>query len=341
MGIPIHYDLQAVVLLYSLGPSFDNFRMAIVARDNLPTPDQLKIKILEEAEARSKGNTTTSPEEAFQTNHKGKGDKPRFKNRSTYHSKQNCAKCGRNNHTTEKCYAKTKINNKESTYLAEEICLSSGNRSPTDSLTLCLDSGSTSHVCKNRDVFDSITKLSNNNSLQLASNGQSVQILGKGLAKISHADRMLNLPDTLLVPNLTTNLLSVSKITSKGFKVTFDKNEAHVYNSQNEVVTRAKMSNGLYYVDTSAPKEKSNLICNSNIQEWHAKLGHINENDLKLAMKNKILNGLKFNSNEKLGDCEICIQSKMTRKPFPASGYGICIFLINASSVDVLRRGPV
>ena len=72
MDIPIHDDLQAIMLLYSLSPSYENFRVAIESRDNLPSPNQLKIKILEEHEARSKNNSgsSTHPEEAFYAKNK-------------------------------------------------------------------------------------------------------------------------------------------------------------------------------------------------------------------------------------------------------------------------------
>lgn len=40
------------MLLYSLPSSFENFRCAIESRDELPTPEVLRIKIVEEYDAR-------------------------------------------------------------------------------------------------------------------------------------------------------------------------------------------------------------------------------------------------------------------------------------------------
>lgn len=48
-------DLLAIVLLYSLPNSYDNFRCAIESRDELPTPENLRIKILVESDAESHG----------------------------------------------------------------------------------------------------------------------------------------------------------------------------------------------------------------------------------------------------------------------------------------------
>lgn len=53
MNVEINSDLLAIMLLYSLPKSFENFRCAIETRDDLPTPDTLRIKIIEESDARN------------------------------------------------------------------------------------------------------------------------------------------------------------------------------------------------------------------------------------------------------------------------------------------------
>lgn len=64
LEISINDDLLSIMMLYSLSPSFENFRVAIESRDDLPKPEQIKIKILEEFEARNKDSTEHS-EDAF------------------------------------------------------------------------------------------------------------------------------------------------------------------------------------------------------------------------------------------------------------------------------------
>ena len=51
-NIEVNSDLLTIMLLYSLPPAFENFRCAIESRDALPTPEALRIKIVEEADAR-------------------------------------------------------------------------------------------------------------------------------------------------------------------------------------------------------------------------------------------------------------------------------------------------
>ena len=60
MEIAIDDDLLSIILLYSLPPTYENFRCAIESRDDLPSADVLRIKIMEESEARHDVNTQSA-----------------------------------------------------------------------------------------------------------------------------------------------------------------------------------------------------------------------------------------------------------------------------------------
>lgn len=66
MGIDINLDLLAIMLLYSLPPSFENFRCAIESRDELPSPE-VAIKIIKESDARM-GDVRTNTQKALIAN---------------------------------------------------------------------------------------------------------------------------------------------------------------------------------------------------------------------------------------------------------------------------------
>jgi uncharacterized protein YkvS len=55
MDVEINAGLLTILVLYSLPSSFEIFRCAIESRDNLPTPEALRVKIIEESEARRSG----------------------------------------------------------------------------------------------------------------------------------------------------------------------------------------------------------------------------------------------------------------------------------------------
>ena len=61
MDVNVNDDLLAILLLYSLPPSYENFRCAIESRDTLPKPEDLRIKIVEENDSRRSNDVTANP----------------------------------------------------------------------------------------------------------------------------------------------------------------------------------------------------------------------------------------------------------------------------------------
>ena len=151
MDIIINNDLLSIMILYSLPASYENFRIAIESRDLLPSPECLKIKILEESEARNK-NYNTEQEEAFLSRRRNNNFQRRYDNNSRYsnnNSKQyqsnitrypnnttrysnnnsenrnTCRVCSKPGHCARDCRSKN-YKTKEETFKAE-VCLTSSN----------------------------------------------------------------------------------------------------------------------------------------------------------------------------------------------------------------------
>lgn len=107
MEIDINADLLTVMLLYSLPPSYENFRCAIESRDELPTPENLRIKIIEEHNARKNDTREHVPNAMLVKRQSGKcpytnkksGNKSKAsskaENRSTYLSSTSATDAGR------------------------------------------------------------------------------------------------------------------------------------------------------------------------------------------------------------------------------------------------------
>lgn len=85
----------------------------------------------------------------------------------------------------------------------------------------CLNSGSTSHICRNLDFLIETNKVESG-KLKLVSDA-SAEIKTRGVAAITTVingkRRDITLGETLHVPKLRMNLLSVSKITDKGYRI--------------------------------------------------------------------------------------------------------------------------
>jgi len=72
MDVVINPDQLTIMMLYSLLPSFENFRIAIESRDELPEPEALRTKIVEESDARSNATTSNQLQNALLVNKRKK-----------------------------------------------------------------------------------------------------------------------------------------------------------------------------------------------------------------------------------------------------------------------------
>ncbi|KAG8182853.1 hypothetical protein JTE90_002270 [Oedothorax gibbosus] len=106
-----------------------------------------------------------------------------------------------------------------------------------------LDSGATSHMCFNPDLFFEIT--TQIDSYITLADDKPAKITGKGCVRITIPDeecgtKTLKLENVLCVPELKTNLLSTSKCTRNNRVVVFDAREAKVILEDGSTLFRAE-----------------------------------------------------------------------------------------------------
>jgi len=183
----------------------------------------------------------------------------------------------------------------------------------------CLDSGATTHLCDDASSFREINS-SRSGILNLA-NCTSTKTKGEGTAQlaanVSGGETSISLSKTLLVPDLRTNLLSVSKIVDRNFEVLFRKESAVVLDSRGEVKMRADRVGDLFFARESrlascaaSTVPKSEAI---TLELLHRRMGHTNVRDIRDAVHKGIMSGIKELS------CDVCAKGKMSRSPFPKS----------------------
>ncbi|XP_018375987.1 PREDICTED: uncharacterized protein LOC108769473 [Trachymyrmex cornetzi] len=147
-----------------------------------------------------------------------------------------------------------KENKEESKYseVTMTACAFSGNVHDTADIlkpqsTWYLDSGASSHMCRDQFAFKEI-RANNKQTLNLATM-DSTKIRGAGVVKLKINNEVTAaLQDTLFVPDLRSNLLSVAKMTDYGHEVTFKKDGATVVNMNNDKIIEAKRVGDLYIV---------------------------------------------------------------------------------------------
>lgn len=108
MNVVINPDQLTIMMLYSLPSSFENFRVAIGSRDELPDPKTLHMKIIEEFDARKSAATSNQSQDAMFANKK-KRNKPKenLANKENHKKeklfKYKCFKCHGRGHKASEC----------------------------------------------------------------------------------------------------------------------------------------------------------------------------------------------------------------------------------------------
>ncbi|GBN24257.1 hypothetical protein AVEN_109695-1 [Araneus ventricosus] len=90
--------------------------------------------------------------------------------------------------------------------------------------------------------------------------------------------------ETLCVPSLSYNLLSVAKLTHLGFTVQFNGQSADIVNSMQDMKLKADGVGDLYFLRTEEKKANTASTVSASMdtrssgdfQKWHTRLGHLN-----------------------------------------------------------------
>ncbi|UYV79912.1 hypothetical protein LAZ67_18001028, partial [Cordylochernes scorpioides] len=322
MDAQVPEDFLSILLLCSLPESYEGFRTAIETRDELPSFEALKVKMLEEEIRQTQLNGTTNAEQAFLGN-------PERKNLpSTSKPKPrgfpfSCHFCGKKGHKAADCRKRKSRNPKN------EMVASFGTKylSKLGANEWCLDSGATAHMCSSRDSFDHFEETAPV-KITLA-NGGFIEALGKGKVKLECSGKngpvTLSLEDVLFVPELNGNLFSISRCTGKYNIVNFKYRKAKIVNLHTKICIQAYERNGLYILSQiNCPKALATReICiagEKNYEKWHSRFGHLNLQDLKKLKMQNIVYGLP-NFDVKNFTCEVCLKGKQTRLPFQKESF--------------------
>lgn len=318
--------------MYSLPASFENFRCAIESRDTLPTPDALRTKIAEVSDARKGGFQRESSENsnALYVNK----DNPRSVESRDSENKKPLAKqsggkpsrcyiCKRSGHKKAACWFKDKDKKSNSAKCATE------NVYPNPAVfqaiehnrDWCLDSGATTHFCNDIRGFSEINK-TDHGVLNLA-NHSTTEITAKGKVEFisENFDGKTNLllTDALHVPDLRANLMSVSKITDRGYDVTFNKEHAKICDMSGKIILIAHRVGDLFYVRECSEDACVALAPKPNkisLETLHRQCGHANIKDISDALTKNIVTGVLLKESSGKFDCDVCLKAKMVRMPF-------------------------
>ena len=102
--------------------------------------------------------------------------------------------------------------------------------------------------------------------------------------------------------------------------VTFHKNHATINPKDGSIALKATEQGQLYIVNET--KEIAFNVCEQNnldVIKWHQRYGHINLNDLKKIVNEKMVSGINFEPKVSNVECEVCAKCKIHVLPFSKS----------------------
>jgi hypothetical protein len=127
----------------------------------------------------------------------------------------------------------------------------------------------------------------------------------------------LKMKDVLYVPDLMKNLLSISALEKKIFKVSFKDGDVLMWakgETLNKEIIIGSEENGLYKLKGHSEASMTHAIGNS-CELWHRRLAHINYKALPYICK--AVTGLPKLKGDHKGVCNGCAQGKNIKNLFP------------------------
>jgi transposase InsO family protein len=127
----------------------------------------------------------------------------------------------------------------------------------------------------------------------------------------------MKMKDVLYVPSLTKNLLSISTLEKKGFKVAFIDGEVLMWakgKAMEEAIVIGKEEGGLYKLKGHSEAAMTHSIENP-CELWHRRSAHIKYKALPYV--SKAVTGLPELKVDHEGVCNGCAQGKNIKNPFP------------------------
>lgn len=295
IGFKVNDEWVGCIMLAGLTDEYKPMIMGIENCGMEITGDEIKTRILQDVKIEDKQSNALIAK-------KGPSNKYRGNAKTTLR----CFNCNEVGHFSKDCPKKMKYKSKK-----KSMCAVLNTGSFVDPHDWYFDSGATCHMTKHRSWIKDMKNVED--SVNIANNLQ-IRVDGIGHCEVQANNgsfqQELDIKEVSFVPDLSTNLLSVSKITEKGNTVIFTKSKCEVLDPTNEVIATGSIENGLYKLCRS----KQNCLI-SGKELWHRRLGHINESSMN-QMKNGTADGIEY-KNENLRDCFPCAEGKQHREVFP------------------------
>ncbi|GJU73316.1 zinc finger, CCHC-type containing protein [Tanacetum coccineum] len=188
-----------------------------------------------------------------------------------------------------------------------------------DEVAWWVDSGATSHVCKDLRWFQ-VCKSIEDGSFVKMGNVATEPIKGIGRVLLTFTSgKTLCLDNVLYVPGIRKNLVSEIVLNKCGYKQVLE-SDKYILSRHGSFVGFGYVCNGMIRLNLNYPlfnafacmitSSHSNSLSKSEL--WHARLGHVHYKRMKDMSKMSLIPAVDMTHES----CKTCMLTKITRQPF-------------------------
>jgi len=324
---PLSNEDKVIYLLSSLPESYNTLVTALEVNEDVPKMEIVTERLLfEEQKIKSQLKGEVSCEGVLLSKQKNKKGPKCYNCGKIGHIKVNCRwlNKGKNNagFNSQKSNL-IRVDENDSEESAGLIATHSVSIGSVHNLSnrWIIDSGATAAICLTIEIFETVKEIK---PVPVSlGDGRIVKAVGCGniimtmnLHDTKH--RKCTLSDVLYVPELSYNLISVSKASKAGKITKFTEDHCEIFDSEQKLVAVACKLGNLYYLQYSNNKVNMAETVNLNEDIWHKRFGHLNAQSLKTMSLNDLVLGLNYDHSHKLSFCEACADGKNHRVKFPS-----------------------
>nr|KAJ0201762.1 hypothetical protein LSAT_V11C600301900 [Lactuca sativa] len=189
-----------------------------------------------------------------------------------------------------------------------------------DKVAWWVDSGATSHVCKDLYWFKDFQPIEGGFVVKMGKvAAEPIKGIGSVLLTFT-SGKCLCLNNVLYVPGIRKSLVSEIVLNNFGYKQVLE-SDKYILPRHGSFMGFGYICNGMIRLNINYPSS-DNSVCmassstSNNFYKsefWHARLRHINYKRLKDMSKISLISAFDMQNNEK---CKTCMLTKITRQPF-------------------------
>lgn len=307
VGLIVSEEWVGTILLAGLSKEYEPMIMGIESSGVKVTGDSIKTKLLQDIKSTSRESAMFSGE------HKKtqKPDSTYVRNNSV--KKIRCFQCNKYGHYARNC-DKPKKEKPKDVALFSALSVTPSNCSQNKN-NWFIDSAATMHMTNDFNLLKDVKTVTD---CSISTANDQVMFADKVGSVVLPVSESFNaeVKNTVYVPDLKVNLLSVSQIVKKGCSVLFKSTGCGIYDLHQNVIATGTLKNDLFQLDL----KNEHVACHTSVNSmlWHRRLGHINFGSLN-RIKNGLASDFKFSDINTNKNCETCVMGKCHRLPFKAS----------------------